>query len=149
MGETHSGRPRKITGLAVLWFFLGLWNAWSALQGINADLSNWHLLSEPTVSGWFKTAGPVELCANFALLAIFILILLAALGLFTGKRWSYKLTLAAGTISAFLYFVLGALYLSAPPEIYKNLGAAIVQELGLGVFQIALVIVSWRYLTAR
>ena len=146
MGTTQPNRPTPITVIIILWLILGVWNIWVAVQGIRADLGSWHLLSNPLLPEWFKMAGPVELGINSAVLGAALLQLLAVYGLFAGKRWSYKLALTVPLIIAGLNMTSSVLYASAPPEISQNLVAAIAQGLGSGVLQIALVIVSWKYL---
>jgi len=146
MGKTQLDRPTQLKVVIVLWLILGLWNIWVAFQGINADLGNWHLLSDPSLPEWFKMAGPAELSINSAVLGAALVQLLAVYGLFAGKRWSYKLILTVPLIIAGLNLTSSALYAFAPPEISQNLGAAIAQGLGFGILQIAVVIISWKFL---
>jgi hypothetical protein len=68
MGKTQSKRPLQITAIVVLWFFLGLWNIWVALQGTSAGLGSWNMLSGLSLPVWYKIASPVELVINIGVL---------------------------------------------------------------------------------
>ena len=144
MSEPQSPRPKQITGLAILWAILGVWNLWNAFQGVNSDLEFWNYLSNPLVPAWFRMAVPVVLGTGIVVLVAAVIQLLTVPLLLTRKPYSIKLALGVFITIAIINLVSGALYASAPPEIRSELTSGILQAFGLGIFQMIIVAYFWR-----
>lgn len=144
ISEAQSKRPKQVTSLVIAWIVFGLWNLWSAFQGISADLEIWNLLTNPQLPAWFRMAIPVELAIGIAVLGAALIQLLTVPLLLIRKPYSVKLALGVFIAIAILNLVSGTLYASAPLEIRSELTTDILFGFGLGIFQIIVVTYFWR-----
>jgi hypothetical protein len=144
MSETKPKRPEGITAIAILWFLGGVYNVYVSFQTISTDVSFLPYLSDSAVHSWFSFGLPTEIAINLLSLFLGLLQIVTVFGLWTGKKYSYRLALLVPIILVIGYVCSIALYASAPTELGLLSGAGmLVIGLVMGVFWLG---VYWQYI---
>jgi hypothetical protein len=144
MSEVKPKRPDGITAIAILWFLSGMFNVYLSFQTISMDVSLLPFLSDPSVHSWFSFGVPAEIAISLLSLFLGLLQIVTVFGLWTGKRYSYRLALLVPLILVIGYVCSIALYASAPSELalLSNAGTLVI-GLVMGVFWLG---VYWQYI---
>lgn len=143
MSGAQLKRPIGLTPIALLWFFYGVVNVYFSCRGIIADIAVLPYLSNPSIPEWSKLGVPAELALSVLRLCLGLLQIVAFPGLWTGKRYSYKLALPVAILLVINSLAITGLYLSAPAEL--ELRYYIGFSLLFLAIDAAWAIVYWRY----
>jgi len=136
-------RPTGIAIIAVLWFLSGLFNVYMSFQVISTDVSVLPYLSNSAVDPWFSFGVPAEMILGFLSLFLGILQIVTVAGLWTGKRYSYRLALVVPLILLIGNICSLGLYASAPAEL--GLISGVVTSVVASVVSIVWLIIYWQY----
>lgn len=144
MSEAQFKRSGGLMLIALLWLFYGVVNVYFSCRGIIADVGVLPYLSYPSMPEWSKLGVPAELALSVFRLCLGLLQIVTFLGLWTGKRYSYKLALPVAMLLVINSLAITGLYLSAPAQL--DLSYYIGFSLIFLAIDIAWAIVYWRYL---
>lgn len=125
-----SKRPNGIIIIAVLWVLTSLIIINQGVQTLIIDfgaLPHLSTLFDPSSSDWVDYSTrerewinfgmPAETVLSFSIIALSILTVFTAYGLFVAKSWSYKLAFAIPPLTAIVSGVMATLYVTAPAEL--------------------------------
>jgi predicted transcriptional regulator len=115
-------RPSGIIVIAVLWVLTSLyvmyWGIDTILLDLSYDPNASELLELSTYAReWLGFGVPTDLMLCFCLVAVSVLIVFTAYGLYTAKSWSYKSALAIPVIATLVHGSTAIFYASAPAEL--------------------------------
>lgn len=122
-------RPLGITTIAVLWTLASLVRIYLGVQTLIVDFSllpylpslfdtsapEWSIYSMHERE-WISYGLPAETVTSLFIVVLCLLAVLAAYGLLTAKRWSYKLSFVVPALAAIVDVIAAALYAIAPAE---------------------------------
>jgi fucose 4-O-acetylase-like acetyltransferase len=118
MREQKPRIPDGIGASAVLWFLAGLYTIYGSFNALNSgDIA--------------RTFGvPIE----FSIIIVFFVMgfaqIIDAFGLWTGKSYSYRLTLIIPLFAVGINLALASLYASAPSKLNLTSNSALVNAIG-------------------
>jgi len=115
-------RPSGIIIIAVLWVLTSLYVLYWGIDTILLDLSyNPNAPESLELSSyaraWLDWGVQVDLVLCICMVAISVLMVFAAYGIYTAISWSYKSALAIPALAAFVHGATAAFYASAPLEL--------------------------------
>jgi hypothetical protein len=145
-------RPRRLTLIAIMWFFSGLVIVYYNFKSINGNMGALLSLLDPTNTlyfhPWCSVGLPVWMLLNSIFIVSGILQLITALVLWTRKAYSYKLALGVliiqGLASAFWVWLWATSSRAFMPEpdrtnfIAEGVAALIWSILWAGIFWVYL-----------
>jgi len=128
MNEVKLKRPGGITAIAILWLIGGVVNVYASFQTISQDVAVLPYLSDSAVHPWFSFGVPAEIILGILNLFLGLLQIVTVFGLWTGRRYSYRLALVVPIILVIGNVCSIALYASAPAEsgLGFNVGVSVV-----------------------
>ena len=144
MIEVKQKRPDGLTAIAILWFIGALLNVLNSFLVLNQGAAALPYLSNSGLNEWFSFGVPIEMVLSGLVLALGLVQIVAVFGLWTGKKYSYKLALAIPVVHSVLNVCFVVLYATAPSEL------GLISSVGSSVFGLVVglvfLIVIWWYL---
>ena len=144
MSEVKQKRPNGLTAIAILWFVGALLNILNSLLVLNQGAAALPYLSSYGLNEWFSFGVPIEMVLSGLVLALGLVQIVAVFGLWTGKKYSYRLALAIPVVHSVLNVCFVVLYATAPAEL------GLTSSVGFSVFGLAVglvfLVVIWWYL---
>ena len=145
MSEVEQKRPAGLTAIAILWFVGALLNILNSLLVLNQGVAALPYLSNSGLHSWFSFGVPIEMVLSGIVLALGLVQIVTVFGLWTGKKYSYKLALAVPVVHVVLNVCFVALYATAPAELGLISHVWVLSVFGLAV-GLAFLVVIWWYL---
>jgi len=142
MSEVKQKRPNGLTAIAILWLIVALLNILNSLLVLSQGAAALPHLSNSGLPEWFSFGVPVEMVLSGIVLALGLVQIVAVFGLWTGKKYSYRLALAIPVVHVVLNVCFVVLYATAPSELglISSVGSSIF---GLAVGLVFLVVIWW------
>jgi len=144
MAETKPRRPDGLTIIAILWFISGLINIYMSFQTISLDLELYSYLNYSIIHPWFNFGIIAEMIIAIFIIILGIIQLITVFGLWTGKPYSYRLTLIVPIFLLIVNLSSAVLYASAPAEL--GLGGSTGFAIAVSVSNIIWLVIVWDYL---
>jgi hypothetical protein len=126
-------RPAGITVIAVIWALGGLINIGGGLLSLSGDIEGLSLLNGSGLDPWFNFAIPIELIISIIIMMVGLMQLIGVAGLWSGKKYAYKIALALPIMSIITNLSLAILYSSAPTAI-EYIFSNIIYGVGGAIF---------------
>ena len=143
MNETEPKRRNGLTFIAVIWLISGFANIYMSFETIILDIEAFPYLYGPLIAHpWFNTGIVVEFIIAVFLVLLGLIQLITVPGLWTGKPYSYKLSLGVPILLLIVNVSSSVLYASAPAELGLDTGSSNFY-VAVSVFW---VIIYWWYL---
>jgi len=144
MIEVKQKRPDGLTAIAILWFVGALLNVLNSFLVLSQGAAALPYLSNSGLHEWFSFGVPIEIVLSGLVLALGLVQIVTVFGLWTGKKYSYKLSLAVPVVHVVLSVCFVVLYATAPAEL------GLISSVGSSVFGLAVglafLVVIWWYL---
>jgi len=134
MGEEKLRRPDGVAASAVFWFLGGLYAIYDFFNGLNSRLNS-------VIARAFGV--PIEFLIIIVVFVIGFVQVVNAFGLWTGKSYSYWLSLIIPFFAVGVNLALASLYASAPSEL--NLAISYVPALVNAVGWVIWLFICWWY----
>ena len=142
MSEVKQKRSDGLTAIAILWFIGALLNVLNSFLVLSQGVAALPYLSNSGLHEWFSFGVPVEIVLSGIVLALGLVQMVAVFGLWTGKKYSYKLALTVAVFLVVLSVCFVVLYSTAPAELglISSVGSSVF---GLAVGLVFLVVIWW------
>ena len=144
MSEVKQKRSDGLTAIAILWFIGALLNVLNSFLVLSQGVAALPYLSNSGLHEWFSFGVPIEIVLSGIVLALGLVQMVAVFGLWTGKKYSYKLALTVAVFLVVLSVCFVVLYATAPAEL------GLISSVGFSVFGLAVglvfLVVIWWYL---
>lgn len=142
-------RPDGILIIAILWTLTSIVvinrGVETVLLDFSYDPSAPELLDLSTYAReWLGFGVPVDIVLNSSIVALSLLTVFAAYGLFTAKSWSHEYALVIPMMTALISGATATLYISAPVELGWSIDLPLYSALTL--ISLGWVVVTWVYL---
>jgi len=142
MSEVEQKRPNGLTAIAILWLIGALLNILNSLLVLSQGAAALPHLSNSGLPEWFSFGVPIEMLLSGIVFALGLVQIVAVFGLWTGKKYSYRLALAIPVVHSVFNVCFVVLYATAPSELglISSVGSSVF---GLAVGLVFLVVIWW------